>query len=72
EDVEGPSDLSNTEGTQEQVVQIEKINHQPTKEASRTPMKLQSLKLINLKIPIKHQQAHIMFLRIDGQKTNCR
>ncbi|GJY95575.1 retrovirus-related pol polyprotein from transposon TNT 1-94 [Tanacetum coccineum] len=35
EDVEGPPNLINTEGTQEQTVQNEQINSQPTEEPSR-------------------------------------
>nr|GEX80923.1 hypothetical protein [Tanacetum cinerariifolium] len=35
QDVKGSRDLVNTEGTQEQNVQNEQINHQPTKEISR-------------------------------------
>ncbi|GJS38345.1 retrovirus-related pol polyprotein from transposon TNT 1-94 [Tanacetum coccineum] len=38
-DVEGPPDVINTEGTQEQNVQDEQINHQPTKESSRNNSK---------------------------------
>ncbi|GKB15824.1 retrovirus-related pol polyprotein from transposon TNT 1-94 [Tanacetum coccineum] len=38
-DVEGPPDVINTEGTQEQNVQDEQINHQPTKESSRNNTK---------------------------------
>ncbi|GJV80734.1 hypothetical protein Tco_1516604 [Tanacetum coccineum] len=34
EDVEGPPDLINNDGTQEQIVQDEQINNQPTEESS--------------------------------------
>ncbi|GKB73956.1 retrovirus-related pol polyprotein from transposon TNT 1-94 [Tanacetum coccineum] len=60
EDVKGPHDLINTEGTQEQNVQNEQINHQFTEETSRNNTKISVLITESLvpKVPQSQDTNH--------------